>query len=268
MKATTTKLTASLATGMLLFGGCIADAGDESSADDLAPGVGDAEEALAAGPKVSAQGWMGVDSILDHCLNQIWPWNEFAECIFDLDTRTVTACAPALAGQVTMMAQQPSTGLVVEVDMDGWETMCVAAVADSVSNYAFHIGNDRTNDGWAGGALSQYDSEAHLYNNGLYVYRNDLGGSTLAASLSNAIPDGAFAAIVKDGYLGWLREDANAPNNVDLGLNLTDPNVFRVDPQLGADDSKLYVGFEHVVQPFSPRSGADLRSEVRILLAR
>jgi hypothetical protein len=268
MTATTTKLTASLATSVLLLGGCIAIADDEPIEDELTVDVQGAEEALAAGPDVSAQGWMGVDSILDHCLNQIWPWTQFEECIFDLDTRTVTYCSPALAGQVNMLATQPTTGLVVEVDMNGWETMCVAAVADSVSNYAFHIGNDRTNDGWAGGSLSQYDSEAHLYNNGLYVYRNDLGGSTLAASLSNATGDGAFAAIVKDGYMGWLREDANAPNNVDLGLNLSDPHVFRVDPQLGADDSKVYVGFEHVVRVSAPRSGADLRSEVRILLAR
>jgi hypothetical protein len=268
MTATTTKLTASLATSVLLLGGCIAIADDEPIEDELTVDVQGAEEALAAGPDVSAQGWMGVDSILDICLNQIWPWNEFAECIFDLDTRTITACSPDLTGHVTMMPQQPSTGLVVEVNMDGWESMCVAAVADSVSGYAFHIGNDRTNDGWAGGALSQYDSEAHLYNNGLYVYRNDLGGSTLAASLSNAIPDGAFAAIVKDGYLGWLREDASDPNGYSLGLSLTDPHVFRVDPALGADDSKVYVGFEHVVQAFAPRSGADLRSEVRILLAR
>lgn len=268
MTAIITRLTASLATSMLLLGGCTAVAIDDSIEDELATDVYGVEEARAAGPALSAQGWMGVDSILDHCLNQIWPWSQFEECIFDLDTRTITSCSPALAGHVSMVAPQPTSGLVVQVDMAGWETMCVAAVADSVHDYAFHIGNDRTNDGWAGGSLSLYDSEAHLYNNGLYVYRNDLGGSTLAASLSNAIPDGAFAAIVKDGYLGWLREDASDPSGVSLGLSLTDPHVFRVDPQLGADDSRVYVGFEHVVRVSAPRSGGDLRPEVRILLAR
>lgn len=272
MKAITTKVAFLLATSTPLAGGCAAVALDESSEDELAEDVQAAPEALAAmaapAPDMMTQGWMGVDSILDHCLNQIWPWTQFEECIFDLDTRTITHCGPTITGQIHMVTPHPATGLVVEVDMNGWNTMCVAAVADSVNDYAFHIGNDRTNDGWAGGALSVYDSEAHLYGNGLYVYRNDLGGSGLAASLGNAIPDGAFAAIVRDGYFGWLREDATAPNNVSLGMNLTDPHVFRVRPQLGADDSKVYVGFEHVVRASSPRAGGNLRSEVRILLAR
>ena len=58
--------------------------------------------------------------------------------------------------------------------------------ATSIQNYAFHIGNSISNNGWAGDSgHSLYDSEAHMYNNGLYVYRNDIGGSGLAGSLGN-----------------------------------------------------------------------------------
>ncbi|ACY15175.1 hypothetical protein [Haliangium ochraceum] len=239
-----------------------------------AESLAELERQPADGPSV--QSMMGVDGILDMCLNLADPWNEFHECIFDLDTQSITYCSPDLAGSVQMAAQQPGQGLVVEVDLDGWDAMLVAAVADSVSDYAFHIGNDRNNNGWAGGS-SAYDSEAHLFGNGLHVYRNDIGGSTRAAALGNAIPNpgggfcstenGAFCATVKDGYFKWLREDPTSASGVSA-MEVTDPHIFRVDTAAGANDSTVYVGFEHVVQALSGRSGGDLQSEVRIVMLR
>ena len=276
MQAITTRLATLLATGAATLGACTAVAVDEEAA--LAEDVHAAQEAHAtvSAQDISALSMMGVDGILDMCLNTSDPWNEFHECIFDLDSQSITFCSPDLANSVRMLAQQPAQGLVVEVDLDGWDAMLVAAVADTVTDYAFHIGNDPANNGWAGGT-SQYDSEAHLFGNGLHVYRNDLGGSTRVASLGNAIPNpsgafcstqnGAFCATVKDGYFRWLREDPTDPNGVSA-MTVTDPDIFRVDPQAGANDSKVYVGFEHVVQVGSTRSGTDLQSEVRIVLLR
>lgn len=299
---TTTKLASLLAAGAALLGGCEAVAiddsalagdvqqaqaalvaedliGDDLAGEDRAARDREAPDSIAGDSstgELDAQGMMSVDGILDMCLNISSPWNEFHECIFDLDTQSITHCSPDLSGSVQMLAQQPAQGLVVEVDLDGWDAMLVAAVADDVQDYAFHIGNDPTNNGWAGGS-SQYDSEAHLFGNGLHVYRNDLGGSTRAAALGNAIPNptgsfcstqnGAFCATVKDGYFRWLREDPTAPNGASA-MEVTDPHIFRVDPLQGANDSKVYVGFESVVQVGANRTGTDLQSEVRIVLLR
>ncbi|MEM9493722.1 MAG: hypothetical protein AAGC55_31530, partial [Myxococcota bacterium] len=194
----------------------------------------------ASSPAFANNSMFGVDGILDMCLNTTpAPWTQFEECIFDLDSQSIIYCSPGLGGAVQPLASQPAQGLVVEVDMAGWDSMLVAAVADSLNQYAFHIGNDPANNGWAGGS-SLYDSEAHLYGNSLNVYRGDTGGSTLLSNLSNAVPGGAgaFCATVQDGYFKWLREDASATNQVSA-MQVWDPAIFRITPQSGANDSKL-----------------------------
>ncbi|KAK2171353.1 hypothetical protein NP493_1066g02007 [Ridgeia piscesae] len=50
--------------------------------------------------------------------------------------------------------------------------------------WSFNIGNSPTNNGWAGDSgTTRYDAEIHsMYSDKLYVYRSDVGGSTLITS--------------------------------------------------------------------------------------
>lgn len=166
-------------------------------------------------------------------------------CEIDIDNGSISCPYLPDPSDVTVLSANSSGQMVLRLDMTDWSAMQIKAEATSIQNYAFHIGNSISNNGWAGDSgHSLYDSEAHMYNNGLYVYRNDIGGSGLAGSLGNAIPNGngSMCVTVTDSELTWYGTPAGSPQSTTY-VNVSDPDIF----QIGADDSFLYIGFNRTV---------------------
>lgn len=187
-----------------------------------------------------------------------------SEYYCDLTVGSGVLSCPNLPDPTDVKITSTANGVVLEVDMQSWGRMQVSANAKASSLYTFHIGDSPTNNGWAGDAgTTQYDAEMHLYDNSLFVYRNDLGGSSLAGSMGDAIPGavGSFCTVVADQAMVWYGTPSGASQSTRY-LGLSDPFLFR--PHMG--DQKLFVGINRTVGS-AARTGSAIGGVVRLSLA-
>ena len=183
-------------------------------------------------------------------------------CYIDLDTGTKPICADQILNHVNII--ETTNGAVVEVDTTGFQQMLVGTVMQNSHEYALHIGNSPSNNGWGGdsGHFSN-DSEAHLYNSSLFVYGNDNAGTPLLAQVSNAVPAQnqpvAWAAVC-DGIFRWYSYDpvsqtGSSHDVVNSGIFQIDGNEADANPN--GNDRNLYIGLERTIGN-SSRTGGDL----------
>lgn len=184
-------------------------------------------------------------------------------CYLDVDAGVITpSCSPGLSQYVQVISS--ANGMVVEVDMQGWDKLQVGTRIQNPQGYVMHIGNSPSNNAWGGdsGHFSN-DSEVHVYNESVYVYGNDNIGSGLMHSQGGAIPQGLpyVWATVCDSYFNWYAWDpiSNQGSNFTItdatGLFQIDGNEFDQNPN--GNDTKLYLGFERTVANGS-RTGSDI----------
>ncbi|KAI0208607.1 hypothetical protein LSAT2_006707 [Lamellibrachia satsuma] len=99
------------------------------------------------------------------------------------------------------------------------------------SKFSFNIGDSPTNNGWSGDShTTVYDAEIHSSHNNLYVYRSDVGGSSLVTS-SDAVKTAMLIRLSK---------------NQMYSTNYEGFNYYKQDKGLFAFDT-MYMGLNRVV---------------------
>ena len=223
---------------------------DEEYADTDGDGTADCVDTEDCWDQTDNNG----DGLIDEgCYADCPDATEWVTCVLEGGRAVYCDMPTGEADPVTLLSHSSGGSTLyntLQIDMSNFTTMVVEADTNKPSQWALHIADSPSNDGYGGDASDfTNDSEAQLFTTSMAVYSDEIGGTTLLQNTPNVIASSTdtLYTVVCDGYIGF---ESNTIGYTDLSsVNIFQIDGDEVDTQAagGINDQLLFLGVNRTV---------------------